>query len=99
MGLSAKETVDAAQVINNATTTALRICLMYISPWDEKSYLIKYASEPKPSQGGDDGMFENRAIFTTTVPEAQAPTTVPEAQQSAVQFGRWTDQTEELLNV
>jgi hypothetical protein len=90
MGLSAKETVDAAQVINNATTTALRICLMYISPWDEKSYLIKYASEPKPSQGGDDGMFENRAIFTTTVPEAQ---------QRAVQFGRWTDQTEELLNV
>ena len=36
----------------------------YISPWGEKSYGIEYATEPRTNHGGDDRMFENRAIFS-----------------------------------
>jgi hypothetical protein len=63
MGLSAKEAVDAAQVISNATTTSRRICFIYLS-LGEKSYGIEYAIEPRTNHGGDDRMFENRAIFS-----------------------------------
>jgi hypothetical protein len=42
-GLSAKEAVDAAQVISNATTANRNIFLINLSPWGEKSYGIEYA--------------------------------------------------------
>jgi hypothetical protein len=63
IGLSAKEAVDAAQVISNATTTSRRICFMYLLG-GEKSYAIEYATNPRTNHGGDDRMFENRAIFS-----------------------------------